>query len=243
MKKQLSTLGLLTRSVLGPLVTIALVAAALQTALFAVALHTERDAWWGEGLPVFEYLVSHSGVAAVSALGLAALCLLLCRCCAGGGSRCQYTLGRLAVSESCFFWQQAVVSCLALLIYWGCQLATVLALGAWYLRQPLADGGPSALPLAFWRSAFLHGLLPGPDVLRWVVDGLLLLALGLCTAAFAHCQRHQRRSLPVVAVAPFTLISFFLGYESAGSCLVLAIGGLFTGAVAVAQALWPNAED
>lgn len=241
MKKILSTMGLLTRSVLGPLVGIALAVGALQTGLFAAALRAEQSSWWGEGLPVFEYLISRSGFAAVSALGLAALGLVLCRCCAGG--HCGYTLGRLTVSETCFFWQQAAVGCLAVLVYWGAQLATVLALGAWYLRQPQAVGGVSALPLAFWRNAFLHGLLPGPDLLRWVANGLLLAAWGLCTAAFAHSQRRQRRSVFIALVVPFTMVTFFLGYESVSSWLTLAVSCLVAGVVAALQALQKDAVD
>lgn len=239
MKKVFSVFALLARSVLGPLLGIALAAGAVQAALFAGAVRAGGD----EGLSVFEVLIGRSGFGIVSGLGLAALCVLLCRCCAGGASRCRYTVGRLAVSETCFFWLQAAAGCLAVLIYWGLQLLTVLALGAWYLRQPLAAGGASALPLAFWRSAFLHGLLPGADGARWAANLLLLPALGVCTAAYAQCQRRRRRSALVAAVVPASAVTFLLGSENAAGWLFLAAGCALAAAAAALQALRQDAED
>ena len=65
--------------------------------------------------------------------------------------------------------------------------------------------------LAFWRSEYLHALLPMADSALWIRNGLLLISLGLAAAIFPYKQRRGKYSGSAIAMLPYTLITFERG--------------------------------
>lgn len=131
----------------------------------------ETDEYLGPFGP--EDLLEQSHIALVCAVCFLLLCAALARNgCNRGGVRLDYTLGRLSVGEKTqtAWWSVCNIACL--LIFWAFQAALAWGLCGWCAAQlEAAAANEQAVFLAFYRSRFLHSLLPLAEVSRYVRNG------------------------------------------------------------------------
>jgi hypothetical protein len=215
MKKHLSILGLFARQSLLPVLGILLLMCGMQAISFHFSLRDALVAYQadvGGGFPQLEVLLPHAAVYAYFALGFILITALLCLNGCQFRTKSGYTWRRLSVSEHTVFLWQWLYNMLIYLLLWLVQTVFTFALCRYYLTAaPEAVLGTQTLFLAFWRSEYLHALLPLADVTLWVRNGLLLISLGLAAAIFPYKQRRGRYSGSAIALIPYTLITFERG--------------------------------
>lgn len=215
MKKHLSILGLFARQTLLPVLGILLLTCGVQALSFHLSLRdalTAYEAGVGEGFPQLEILLPRAAVYAYFALGFILITALLCLCTCQFRARSSYTLRRLSVSEHAVFLWQWVYNALIYLLLWLTQTAFTFALCRYYLAAaPDAVISGQTMFLAFWRSEYLHALLPMADVALWIRNGLLLVTLSLAAAIFPFKQRRGKYSGSAIALIPYALLTFERG--------------------------------
>ncbi len=157
-----------------------------------------------------EQVISEGHIAWVAAVGLIIMTALLCLTGAErGGGRTGYTLQRLSISEKSVFLWQAVYNASCYLLLWVVQVVAAVGMGHLYTR--IADPGMvtgQTMFLAFYRSEFLHSLLPMAEVTRWLRNVALLMGLGLSSAYFTYAQRRRRGNGELLSLIGLTLVCF-----------------------------------
>ena len=112
-----------------------------------------------------------------------AIAMLLYRTGSRPGSRQVYTLQRLGISQYAIIAWQSLWNLLCFLLLWAVQLWTVyLLLQNLLAKYPDAGFTQHSIFLVFWRHPTLHGLLPMADILVWIKNIVLLLAVSITTA-------------------------------------------------------------
>ena len=100
----------------------------------------------------------------------------------GSNSRYGYTLQRLRVSERCVFLWSCVCNTLCFAVLWCVQIMAAVGAAFWNAKGAVYSAGPQGVFVDFYRSGFLHGLLPLADGYGWARNALFVLALGCVTA-------------------------------------------------------------
>lgn len=123
------------------------------------------------------------------------------------GGRSDYTLDRLGLDRRKVYLARAAFHalCLALLVALQGLVLALFCFGFEALPQNQLPG-PQNVPMAFYRSAFLHSLLPLADWLRFVRNLVMILAFGLVSALTMR-RNHKdfaKITLAVVYTAFFT---------------------------------------
>lgn len=187
---------------------IAVIAAviAVQSVLFWLQL-SKNDIIVGE-LRTLKQVIEDSHVLWICAAGFLLMTASLCLTGCEFGSRQGYMINRLSVSEKQVFITQAVYNAMCFFIFWAGQVTAALVCCMNYLR--FAD--PSVvneqiLFLSFYQSDFWHNLLPMADVSRTIRNIVLVIALGIGSAAVPVFQR--RRRMPLVIVVLLALVILF----------------------------------
>ena len=215
MKKHLSILGLFARQTLLPILGVLIFVSGIQWISFQLNLRHALTAYAadvGASFPQLEVLLPRSAVYAYFALGYLLITALLCLANCQFRTQTSYTLRRLSVGERTVFLWQWLYNARIYLLLWLCQVILSYALCLCYLNAAPADTiGVQTIFLAFWRSEFLHALLPLTDMALWIRNGFLLIALSLAAAIFPHRQRRGKYSGSVIALIPYVLITFARG--------------------------------
>jgi len=174
MKKQVSVFGLHTRAALNRLLLAALGLLAVELILAGVCIAR------GTALTLsgsrLETALQHSFRAGIIALQVLLASSL------GSNSRYGYTLQRLRVSERCVFLWSCVCNTLCFAVLWCVQIMAAVGAAFWNAKSAVYSAGPQGVFVDFYRSGFLHGLLPLADGYGWARNALFVLALGCVTA-------------------------------------------------------------
>ena len=230
MKKHLSVLALSVRIVLYKVLAICALSAVLQIGLciFSLPRGTAQDGFcdlagvfdW----PFFFWPDCRCGFS----------CGLNTRSSVGcdrSSSHSGYTLRRLSVGERTTVLWAAAANAGMLILLWASQLAVALVINLLYRQTvPAFQLGDQSLLIAFYRSGYLHALLPLREISLFVRNLILLAGLSICCAIFPYHQRRGRYHLEPLILALFALFYFSQEVGSFGSDLVLifvalAIGG------------------
>ena len=230
MKKHLSVLALSVRIVLYKVLAICALSAVLQIGLciFSLPRGTAQD---GPAISL-EFLIGLSSFGRIAGVAFLAVCAVLCFCgCDRSSSHSGYTLRRLSVGERTTVLWAAAANAGMLLLLWASQLAVALVINLLYRQTvPASQLGDQSLLIAFYRSGYLHALLPLREISLFVRNLILLAGLSICCAIFSYHQRRGRYRLEPLILALFALFYFSQEVGSFGSDLVLifvalAIGG------------------
>ena len=174
MKKQVSVFGLHTRAALNRLLLAALGLLAVELILAGVCIAR------GTALTLsgsrLETALQHSFRAGIIALQVLLASSL------GSNSRYGYTLRRLRISERCVFLWSCACNALCYAILWCVQIMAAVGAAFWNAKSAVYSAGPQGVFVDFYRSGFLHGLLPLADGYVWARNALFVLALGCVTA-------------------------------------------------------------
>jgi hypothetical protein len=245
MKKHLSVLMLVARSTIYKLLAVIFVMAAAEGALFYFVLNKALVAQSAGLTPAgLEQLFVQSRAAWVYAVSFLLVVALLCMTGCEYGSKQGYTLRRLSVSERSIFLWQAAYNTFCFIFLWAAQIVIVFALCTLYLAKadPSAVSGQTVF-LAFYRSSFLHSLLPLEETSRYIRNGILALGLGVSSACFSFRQRRSEVGAEIIALTSLSLVFFARGVGSLGNdVLVLLLSAAVT-AEAIARVYRKEADD
>ena len=208
MKKHLSVFGLMVRTTLYRTLLICTLAFVAQLGLCIFFL--QKGTVKGEAFYSLEQLLSFRFFEWIAAAAFLGICALLCLCgCELSSSRSGYTLRRLQIGERCTVLWAAVSNAGMLFLLWASQLAVVLIANLIY-RQFFLTTVPDtqSLLIAFYRSDYLHSLLPLRETSLLLRNLLLLVSLSFCCAAFSYHQRRGHYRLEPLILVLFTLFYF-----------------------------------
>lgn len=194
-----SVWALLARSSFLKILALTVLLAAAETALICHRL--------GNAVPpgTLETCVEEGLVPPLFLAALGAAFFILLRTESLLGNVGQYTMMRLRIGPTAVFIRKTVYNVLCLLVLFAAQIWLIFWFAWLYGRIPEAQG--AALPgenrqllfLAFYRSEFLHCLLPMAETGKWVRNALCLLALGM-DAAGSIGKRYRISHLGLLAV-------------------------------------------
>ena len=141
------------------------------------------------------------------------------------GSMQSYTLQRLRIREKNIFWLQALYNALAYVLLWGVQLVMILISASVYYKN-LPEGHihtNQTLFIAFYRSEFMHSILPLEDAPGWWVLILILVSSAFTTAVFTKLQRIGKFGFELFILVGAVLVSFPRAVGEEFVFLVIAI--------------------
>lgn len=135
-----------------------------------------------------EFAFTHMMIPTVFAISLA---VLHCTLCLRGllDAKNALPVMRLGLPDRAIFVTMAAQCALCLLILWAWQAGLAAVLEVWWCRANAPLVGPHTLFVAFWRSGFLHALLPLGDWVLWIRNIVLCCTLGVCAAKAVLTRR------------------------------------------------------
>lgn len=241
MKKHLSVLMIASRTIWRVLAII-LITAAVQTALFAAVPQemSETTQYWYDGWqtqtvtwnPTLSETFEEAHTGLVAAVGFVVMCFILCVKTSGYGTAVRYTVSRLRVREEALnlWWALYFTACAVL--FWMSQILVMQLLCRLFMwRADPADVNGQTVAIAWYSNVYLHNLMPGADMGRWVRNILLVPMLGTALARFSMMQRRREGvSFLTIAVFALTVIAFCMdldnGFAYAMILLELALFGM-----------------
>lgn len=227
MKRYGSVLALLARSSIYKILALLAAATAAECALFGWWLRRGVPEEEGFGL---EAILAQSGVLYAFGAAALAVCLALALTGCAFSSRTGYTLRRLQIPE----WQVALLqfgyNALALLVLWGWQAAVALGLCRWFAAACPDQTTTQTIFLAFYRSPFLHAVLPLQNAVIWWRNGLLLVTLAATAAAFPYDQRRGRKPLALPMAFALAAVNFSGSLGDVNWVMTLLCSGVLVGA-------------
>ncbi len=204
MKKHLSVLMLLARSTFYKISGILLLMCGLEFALFSRAVTRARQ----DGNPGLEYAIEKAWLVFVFIAALLAIVWVLIPGIGSKKSNPRYTLDRLRISENWIFFWQALYNmlCFSLAII----IQTVFAL--FLCRYYVDHAGDTTVThqtilLAFYRSDFLHSLVPLDEASSIAANIITVFVLGLSAALGTLSEKYKRSGLPSF-IGAYTMICF-----------------------------------
>ena len=137
-----------------------------------------------------------------------------------------------------FLWQW-VCSSLCYLLLWAAETAILLLLcRLYFLWADPAQLNGQTIFLAFYRSDFLHAVLPLDDRVLWMRNIALTLGLGASAAMFSYRQRRGSRLGGEIIVLTLAAAVFFpCGLDNWGNTVLLIALSLICMGTALERAL------
>lgn len=227
MKKHISVFGFYARSSIYKVLLVLLLMILAETGAFLFQFRGELANYYNlleqvtQGNAEVAYLarpeelLGNGYISVIFAAAVTAVSVILCFPGCEFGAKTSYTIKRLQVNErACFFWQMLCSLMLYLLVY-AVQIAVVFGLSQYYIRYaPEELVGNQSVFLMFYRSEFLHSLLPLADIRIWVRNLFLLFGLAFGAAGFSYQQRRKKK--PMALYLMLVCAWFFFSQEIAG---------------------------
>lgn len=203
--------ALLARSTIYKLLFVAAAMALGEAALFYACLRNGRGYMLGD-------VIGGSRISLVFFAALYLLLLILARTERGWEEKSAGTLHRLVLSPERIFWVKTAYNIGCLTILFAAQIWLAIWMVKVYGREkPEVYASPQRLFLIFYRSDFLHCILPLADTGKWVRNVFLVLALGMETAG-------NDRGIPVPLVLLYALtVGWFVSPIGMGVTDILCI--------------------
>lgn len=207
MKKQLSVFNLMATSSIYKITGLFGILGIIEFFLFRHAMLAGPNP--ETGTFHIEYVFEQSFALWLFRIALLVLTIFLCLTGYETSSKQGYTLKRLSISEKQVFVLQAFYNTLCYFLLWSIQLLFVFILGFYFVKNAPAEYVTNqTMFLAFYRSDFLHALLPFEDILIWLKNILLFLSLGICSAGFTMAQRRGKRAFELLVILGTTILLF-----------------------------------
>ncbi len=233
MKKHISVFGLFARSSIYRVLGILLLMVTAEIGVFvwqvkeAVSGYYELLALDLAAMPDLERVVDKSGLFLCFAIALILITVVLCLPGCELGSKTSYTLKRLSISERATFFHQAAYNILVYIFLFATQIVLAFTLCTYYARTvPAAFVGNQTVFLAFYRNEFLHAVLPLSDVMLWIRNAFLILALGACAAEFPFRQRRKQYALSIAGLVIYMFVFFSRTVGDLFNCILTIIVAL-----------------
>ncbi len=209
MKKILSVFYLIARHSFYKIIAVMAVSGIVQYLFFRKELNAivNTQSTTLTGYLDIERVISLSAINVIFALTVVTILLFLSVTGAAFGSRTNYTVKRLLISEKAFFSIQSVYNFIVLITLLGAEILLTYA----FTQQYMSVANESFISnqsvfLAFYRNEFLHSLLPLSDILIWVRNAMQIITFSLAASFFSYKQRRGKRSIAVIFLAVFSII-------------------------------------
>lgn len=207
-KKDIAVFALLVRTSIYKMIGLLLLMSAVQLVLFGRVVRGQiSQRGYADDL---ESLLDRCGIPICFLITFCLVCLVMAWADSDrGGSRASYLLRRLAMGRTKLFLMRTLYHVCALLVLFALELGLVFGMYLWYAEvQNLEVLSPQALFLAFYRSPFLHSLLPLESVSRWIRSGLTVLAGAMAVALWNGTPEGGKRRLLLILWLLFTGLTF-----------------------------------
>lgn len=219
MKNYLSTAALAARGTLFKIIGILLVMAAAEIGIFYLSLCRSSQ------IPLFEELIDQSPVRYIFVAGFVlAVCQLFIFLAKKSSVQTRYTLSRLSISETKVSMTFAVYNLGVIITAWAVQILVIIICSQIYIKANTTDPYSPVLFLAFYRSPFLHGLMPLQDGIAHITNIVFFVGLALTLAASEQNMRRSKSpALMFVLLAVFAVTTNrALGDNNTGLLLFIA---------------------
>lgn len=147
------------------------------------------------------------------------------------GGKQNYFLNRLRISHKAVYMTQWLYNSLCFTLLFAVEGLSLL--GLCFLAGLLFPDtfNHQSIMLACYQSALLHTFFPLGDILGWVTNGILALALGACTAALPFRNRGGKNSVSSSLMLGFCVLYFWTMCEGNAIYLDYKLIALFTSAI------------
>lgn len=239
MKKHLSVFMLMARSTIYKVIGLFVVMAAVGWSLVYFRL---KQGATGDSFNL-ELVIEESRISLVFAIAFVLITILLSRTGCEFSSKLGYTLKRLSISERWIFFWQSLYNMMCYLMFWMVQVLVVFWFCSLYVKMaPEGYVTNQTIFLAFYRSDFLHSLLPMENVIFWVKNIIAVIAMGICSAYLPIAQRRGGKKVEVVLWISTTAV-FFVGELGEYLNPVMAIISALIGIGAVIFRLFEKEDE
>lgn len=221
MRQYLSVFQLMVRSMIYKLLAVLVILGVVEVGLFVSKLGTtwSQAQVAADGVDVTAYypyslpdLVQKAHLPMIWVIAVLGVCELLVYV---AGRSPQYTLDRLGLSRRAVNLLYSLCHTLALIILFAFQAALSVGLCVLYCRTvDPTYVGPQTIFLAFYRVPLFHNVLPLGDWCWWLFNLMLLITLGLVTAAAGIKARNGQRTIAATLLA--ILAGNFASYSLIG---------------------------
>ncbi len=227
MKKHLSVLMLFVRSSIFKILILLTAMSAAELGLFWIKLKSESllieaniannvtDSAIAHSSIGLEYILNNSRIHWVLGITYILMTIILIRSCAGYGGKQVYTFQRLSISEHQVFAWQAFCNVGFYFILWAVQGFVILIMCKIYvntIHESLITS--QTIFLAFYRSSFVHCIIPLEHIGRWFRNIFVVLGMGVSSAYYSYCQRRDKKNLDVVIMIAGVIILFITEMEN-----------------------------
>lgn len=224
MKKYISIFELFARNTIYKLLLILIAMVTVQIVMFQRAM-TE---WAPIGVAEYgileaveyyslEWMVDRSNNAGFMGVAFVLMTAVLCWNGCNIGSKSNYTIQRLQVSEKAVFIMQSVYNSLCYVILLGVQLAVLLVQCMMYIEQSDNVTNQTVF-LAFYRNEFMHSVLPMESGFRWIVNGMIVISCGVAATLFTFLQRRGKLAWSLLVTVAAVVLGFV---QELGSQLII----------------------
>lgn len=201
MRKHLSVFMLFVRSGLVSTIVLSLLMAAVQIVYYFISC-AEKEI-------LVETMIDEAAFAFVFALFFALMVKWLCQACTGK-AKSAYTLHRLSVSPKVIFLWQSLSNALLIFIFYAVEIFTMLFISAYFVSAAGEEYATSqTLMLSFYRSDYLHSILPMEETSRWIRNFAIIIGMAIICANSSRKLRLGKLAifLPIIAFA-FVVLTF-----------------------------------
>lgn len=154
-----------------------------------------------------ERVTSLSAINVIYAATVVAVLVLLTITGTAFGSKCNYTIKRLSVSEKAYFYIQSIYNIIVLVFLLGFEILLTFVFSNMYIAVANKDFiSNQSIFLAYYRNDFLHSLLPLADTLIIIRNALQIFALSLAASFLSYKQRRGKKSVAVIFLTVFSII-------------------------------------
>lgn len=123
----------------------------------------------------------------LGAYGFISFFLIRALCDRGGNQ--DLLLRRLGLSPKKFFWLHSLYNGCCYFLLYAVEAMSLLLLAHWHIAHMPEMFTNQSWMLVCYQSDLLHTLFPLSDGLGWVVSGMAVAGMGICTAAFSFRNR------------------------------------------------------
>lgn len=154
-------------------------------------------------------------------------CVISCTEFASAKSRRAYTYQRLRVSEREILFWDVLTNMLIFFVLYGTEIIILGILAKMYAAAPGYVQGEQGIIAAFYRSAFLHGMIPMAESGLWIRNILLVPAVSILCSCASVDMRYNSKPPILIFFLEIILVLCIPSDPGQGSYL-LAICGMIS---------------
>ncbi len=220
MKKHISVFMLMARSTIYKIIGLFGLMGVIEWSLFYARL---KQGMTGDKFHL-ELVIEESHISWVFGIAFVLISILLMSTGRETSTKLGYTLKRLSISERWVFFWQAVYNMICYFMFWCMQILLVFLFCKMYEGMaPTEYVTNQTVFLAFYRSDFLHSLLPMEDAFFWTRNVFLLLALSICSAEYPMELRRNGKGKEII-VLMIACDTFFIGELGEMFSVIIILG-------------------